>query len=360
VIFASNRTGSVGLWTIPVSGGKASGAPELIKSDLGQISPLGITRDGALLYADHRGMDDIYLAELDSESGKLRGQPSRLIEDYIGRNSAPVWSPDGKFLAYFCNRDPARAYGAGTSEIIVRSVETGSERVFSGAKLSLRQAVRWAPDGQSLLIAAKETDSRQRTVFNLLNLATGKMRTVARAYLTLPFPVMLPDGSAFLVAGGDQSTNLAGFTSYDLATGDAREIWRAPPGWILRNLATSPGGLQVAFHVANSQLRRNVIYTLPTSGGEPHEVVRMEESIAREGLAWTADGKFLLFAQAQGPERNELFRVPAAGGVPESTGLAARGLSLISPHPDGTHLAYTVGQYFRVDIWALEHFLPTK
>ena len=360
VVFASNRTGSVGLWSIPVREGQAAGSPELIKSEMGQISPLGITRDGALFYADHRGMDDIFAAELDPVTGKVQGTPVQMIVHYIGRNSAPVWSPDGKFLAYFSNRDPARAYGVGTCEIVVRSVENGSERVFSGARLSLRPAVRWTPDGQSLLIAAKETDSRQRAVFTLLDLATGKLRTITRASLTLPFPVMLPDGSAFLAAGGDQSNGLGTITAYSLTTGEPREIYRALPGWVLRNLALAPDGGQMAFDVADSRLQRNVIYTLPAAGGKPREVVRMEEGIAREGLAWTPDGRYLLFAQTKGPEGNELFRVPAGGGVPHSTGLSARGLSLISPHPDGRHIAYTVGQYFRVDIWALKHFLPAS
>jgi Tol biopolymer transport system component len=352
VLFASNRTGAVGLWSIPVADGKPAGPAELVKGDLGQVTPLGCSRDGVLYYAEHRGMDDIYTAEIDPASGKLRGAPVRLVEHFVGRNSAPVWSPDGKSLAYFSNRDPGRAYGVGTSEIVVRSIETGAERVFAGSKLSLRQSVRWTPDGRSLLIAAKEADTRQRVLFNLLNVVNGQMRTITRSNLTLPFPVFDPTGEKFLVAGGDQASNVGRITQYDVANGEAREIYQAPQGWVLRNLAISGDGRNLAFSVANTQLRRNVIYTLAASGGEPREVARLEKAIAREGLGWSRDDRHLLFVSG-----DELFRVPAEGGEPQSTGLAEKGLSLISPHPDGSHIAYTVGQYLRIDIWTLENFL---
>jgi Tol biopolymer transport system component len=84
----------------------------------------------------------------------------------------------------------------------------------------------------------------------------------------------------------------------------------------------------------------------------------MTEAITREGLTWTPDGRYLLFARSASPTRAELMRVPAEGGAPESTGLSGRGLSLLSVHPDGSRLAYTQGQYFQVDVWALENFLP--
>lgn len=352
VLFASNRTGSVGLWSIPVVDGQPAGPAELLKGDMGQIMPLGCTRDGALYYAEHRGMDDIYAAELDPETGKLRGPAVRLVEQFVGRNSAPVWSPDGKSLAYFSNRDPGRAYGVGTREIVIRSMETGAERVYAGSRLSLRQAVRWTPDGRSLLIAAKEADTRQRAVFNLLNVATGQMRTITRSNLTLPFPVVDPGGAKFFVAGGDQSSNMGRITQFDLANGEAREIYQAPRGWVLRNLAISGDGGQLAFTVANAELQRNIIYTLATAGGQPKEVARIEKAIAREGLAWTRDNKHLLFVSG-----DELFRVASEGGAPQSTGVSEKGLSLISPHPDGLRIAYTVGQYFRIDVWTLEHYL---
>ena len=129
VLFASNRTGAVGLWSVPVADGRATGPAELVKGDLGQVLPLGITRDGCLFYAEHRGMDDIYGVELDPVSGHVRGSPTRLIERFIGRNSAPVWSPDGKQIVFATERDGVgnlfrkASNNAGTEEPLFKSNE---------------------------------------------------------------------------------------------------------------------------------------------------------------------------------------------------------------------------------------------
>ena len=358
VLFTSTRNGAAGIWSVPVASGQATGVAELLKGDLGQIMPLGLTRDGVLFYVEHRGMDDVYSAELDRATGKVRGDPLRLVDNFVGRNSSSVWSPDGQLLAYFSNRSSARAYGVGTRDVVIRSVETGRERVFSGAKLDLTQGVRWMPDSQSILMAVRGLDTRRRVAFSTLNVVTGEMRTITRSNVTLPFLAVPPDGRSFVVAGGDQTTNVGSITRYDVATGEGRELYRAPADFVLRNLAISHDGRLLAMSVAHPALRRHVIYTLPLTGGEPQEVVRLTEGIGREGLAWTPDGRYLLFVKATGLNRAELFRVPASGGIPESTGISARGLSFLNVHPDGTRITYTVGQYFQTDIWALENFLP--
>jgi Tol biopolymer transport system component len=336
VLFVSNRTGTPGLWSVPVLEGQAGGNPVLVKPDLGPALPLGMTTSGVLYYAERQGRDDIYTAVLDPTTGKVRGAPTRLIEKFIGRNSAPAWSPDGRLLAYYSNRDSS-------PDIVVRTAATGSERVFNGSLLDLRQGLRWMPDSKSLLVIAK--DPPAGAVFSLLDTATGSLRPIARSTLALPSLAVPPDGRSFLVAGAGV------IQAYDVATGEGREVYKSPLGWILRNLSISRDGSTLAFSEGT------VIYTLPAAGGEPREVARMAEAITREGLAWTPDGRYLLFARSTSPTQVELMRVPAAGGTPESTGLSGRGLSLLSMHPDGSRLAYTLGQYFQVDVWALENFL---
>jgi Tol biopolymer transport system component len=42
VLFCSDRTGTRGLWMLPVTGGKPAGEPRLVKSSIGRIKPLGV------------------------------------------------------------------------------------------------------------------------------------------------------------------------------------------------------------------------------------------------------------------------------------------------------------------------------
>jgi hypothetical protein len=86
-------------------------------------------------------------------------------------------------------------------------------------------------------------------------------------------------------------------------------------------------------------------------------VIQVAEPLTREGLAWARDGRHLFFVKSTGQNRGELFRVSAGGGAPEPCGIAERGLSLLSVHPGGARIAYTVGQYFQTNVWAFENFV---
>ncbi len=76
------------------------------------------------------------------------------------------------------------------------------------------------------------------------------------------------------------------------------------------------------------------------------------------GIAWTADGRYVLFAirnlGQSGPP--EVWRVSFAGGKPQKL-LEMDGLSDISVHPDGRRMAFTGGQIQMAEIWAMENFL---
>jgi Tol biopolymer transport system component len=78
------------------------------------------------------------------------------------------------------------------------------------------------------------------------------------------------------------------------------------------------------------------------------------------GLSWTPDGRYILFEMRNlgHLEPTELWRVPAEGGEAQKL-LEMDGLTDISVHPDGQHIAFTVGST-QFEVWAMESFLPTS
>lgn len=95
----------------------------------------------------------------------------------------------------------------------------------------------------------------------------------------------------------------------------------------------------------------------PTSGGEPRQVVRIDDGLGVR-LAWTPDGRALLFTR-KGPEKKrELWRVSAQKGEPERLGLVMNEMQDIAVHRDGKRIAIGVMQY-EPEIWVMENFLPT-
>jgi Tol biopolymer transport system component len=72
IVFVSDRSGSLGLWSIRVADGKPAGEPELLSTnDLGNARVMRFARDGSLYYGVNLSQTDIYVAGLDPASGKL-------------------------------------------------------------------------------------------------------------------------------------------------------------------------------------------------------------------------------------------------------------------------------------------------
>jgi len=107
LLFGSDRSGTQGAWWIQLTDGQPTGTPELVKPDLGQdVRPMGFTRDGSFYYQVRTAMSDVYLAEVDVASGRVLA-PSILATDrYVGSNSNPSWSTDGRELVFLSKRGP--------------------------------------------------------------------------------------------------------------------------------------------------------------------------------------------------------------------------------------------------------------
>ncbi|MGB7468628.1 MAG: hypothetical protein WBW58_04600, partial [Candidatus Acidiferrum sp.] len=68
------------------------------------------------------------------------GAPLQLTQS--GRDSSPVWSPDGKTIAFLSSR-------SGTSEVYLLSMEGGEAEQFT--KISTgADIVKWSPDGKTI------------------------------------------------------------------------------------------------------------------------------------------------------------------------------------------------------------------
>ena len=115
----------------------------------------------------------------------------------------------------------------------------------------------------------------------------------------------------------------------------------------------SPDGRQVAFVARDPTTGPAVLMLMRADGGEPRELFKSAEPNAIRSIAWTPDGRYLLFAK-----RDELWRIPVEGGEPQELGIAMENLHEIRVHPDGRRIAFTArdardgGQ-----VWVMENFL---
>jgi Tol biopolymer transport system component len=377
ILFVSDRTGAMGFWSIGVVDGKPSGLPRLVKADIGQLDrTIGLTPSGSLHYALNAGMQDVYVADLDPDTGRVEGTPKRLSSRHVGADMWPAWSPDGKSLAYSRQRG-ARANGPGSLSIVIRSLETGGEREIPTRPRQIHPA-RWFPDGRSLL-AAFWDGSRKSVDYYRIDVRTGEASLLRRGKGGGPFgpdqnplrPDLSPDGKTIFFLQRERAGSevlSARVLAYDVETAQEKEILRLA-GRFGGSVFVSPDGRQLAFADLNLKTGSSTVNVVPVGGGGVREVLRVElpaRIAGSSGLAWTPDGRHVLVPvlpkYAGGPQpgaATELLRVPVAGGKAQKLGLAMERIGLGGVHPDGRRIVFDSGQprESAQEVWAMENFL---
>ena len=341
VLFTSDRTGSPGLWAIAVEDGKPAGAPELIKRSFEMEGPLGFGPGGSFYHGQRTGLTDIYVAEIDPETGKLKGKPSSPIESMVGLNRLPAWSPDGRSLAYIRDR------GA----IALRSIETGEEREIASG-FDYLNTISWTPDGRGIVASGRK---KGRAGVFRVDVETGR---------TTPLLVTVPDQvrGAQLSPGGNVlhyrllSEGGSLQRRRDLRTAEDRLLYR---GDLTTHAFLSPDGQELVIRDDDRGAKAVTLRVLPAGGGEPRELLRVPEP---EGIGfprWNPDGRHILFWRKSGDkEPATMWRIPAEGGEPRRTELSVKKYTRpFSIHPDGKRIAYTKFDP-RTEIWVMENFLP--
>lgn len=123
ILFLSDRAGTEDLWMIQVKDGIPYGSPKRIKSDIGQISPMGFTNDDSLYFNIVSRFFNTHVATLDLETGTT---VAPLQQPFTGSSLCPEWSPDGEHVAYVSVK--ATPAGGFVHVLHVRSLRTGQDR----------------------------------------------------------------------------------------------------------------------------------------------------------------------------------------------------------------------------------------
>ncbi len=145
IVFESDRRGPRDLWFAPVSAGRVAGAARLVWRSL---SPFGqaerFADSGSFFYWFATNDWSTYTLPLTSgATGPRLGQPTRLPPALNEVNTAPAFSPDGRYLAHL--------RGSGR-RIVLRELTTGREREipFDHA-VSAYGTISWCPSGNVLI-----------------------------------------------------------------------------------------------------------------------------------------------------------------------------------------------------------------
>jgi len=378
ILFISDRDGKPGAWMVDVVDGKSEGAPKLVKADIGQFGKwMGFTHEGACYYAISANREDVYVADFNPASENVFGKPKVLPSRFVGSNSGPSWSNDGKYLAYFRHDWENRAK-PGASTIIIRSMKTGEERELPN-KLNQPGAIQWFPDGKSLLVSAFRSpkDRDYRIDFHRVDVKDGRTTLILEGDggTETRKPGISPDGKRIFFFCRKQPDETA-LISYNLESREKKEVYLPGHNMIMRvSISLSPDGRRIAFVEASGAWPPvTTVKVMEVEGGNPRDLLSVQWPELINGArasAWTPDGRHLLVikttfgsgemsASDQGVLfSDELLRIPVEGGNIQKVNLTARELGSMSVHPNGSLVAYSaLSQDSGYEIWVMENFLP--
>jgi len=238
----------------------------------------------------------------------------------------------------------------------VRDTATGQERILGQSLTIFLPPLSWSPDGAHVLLRA--TDVTGRLAFHHLDAATGALSSpLGVRSLERPGARWTPDGRQLVFA--DQR----GLVAIDRDTG--REQVQVPLASTgldrILKVAVAPDGHTVAF---SGPLPDSNLTSLRVAGASG-TVVELATSAPGERLVvqcWSPDGQQVIFTRWRPGQR----ATPHALWIARRDGRGVRSLDFsiagwtqangVSMHPDGTAIAYTVGDV-SWDVSRLVNFL---
>jgi Tol biopolymer transport system component len=330
LLFSSDRSGTTDLLAAPFGENGSVGLPQVVKTSIGHSKSLGVTRSGALYYAQDKGgrtSRTIQIASVDIDKGKVT--PVQFSQSPRHDNVNPRWSPDGKLLAYLSKRPEG-------SVLVIRSNQTGQPRELK-PKLDLLSLDSWAPGGGSLLVTGR--DSKGRYGIHLVDAETGDVKPIAPTaggvFVNISWA---PDGRSLLFETHDHGFGPAVYRA-DVESGNVSEVMPIPAqsNSQLRPIWSLGGTSFYYFRSLGAPCCRPaaLIERVFSSGAERELAQALPTSPLNTKPLLTPDGQYILVHHGDQAART-LRLVPFAGGNPRDIMSVPSGKG---PGPGGMDLA---------------------
>ena len=339
ILFYSDRTGTPGIWRLPVRDGAPAGEPELIRPDVQGLVPLGFARNGyayGVAVKSHR----VHTAVVDAEAGTVVVPPQPVDDRHVRESLAADWSPDGGRLAYFTH-DP---FPDAVESLVIRSV---GGQVISAMPLSpvlhtSNGSLRWVT-GETILTYAVErgrdgicrVDPQDGSFSRLPDPTINGGGNIKR------FEVGLEGHTLYLVRPSAKEEDTSDLLARSVDTGEQRVIGTAR-GLNTPSLAVSPNGRELAFVTRDAEEGTFALQVMSTSGGGETRTIYHTprgRSISPP-VAWTPDGSRLLFGLETAGSGRGLWSI-AVDSTEEPVQVGSEDFGdEIRVHPDGRRIAF--------------------
>ncbi len=358
ILFHSDRGGTPGVWRLPLRDGMIPGEPELLRSDMPGLAPLGFV-EGGYAYGAVTEALQVHVAVVDPEAGRVLAPPQPVQDPPLLSSLSMDWSPDGSRLAYFIH-DSSR----GLDELLVIRSADG-EKLYEVPLLPMLHTsngtLNWVSEDEIYLFGSE----KGRFGIHRMNPRDGSYSRISPDEWNWGsdlkwFQVASDGGTLFVFRSPRVRGGTSDLIALDLSSGQERVVATAR-GVIRQSLAVSPDGQEVAYLARDSADGAVTLWVASTSQfGDARAVYRAtREYRPTSPVTWTPDGSRLLFVlvPADG-DPSGLWSVSVNGNEAAVLIMGDGGCCSghdIRVHPGGDRLAFVTGRS-RGGIWKLEGF----
>jgi eukaryotic-like serine/threonine-protein kinase len=317
VLFADKN-----LWRLPISqSGKITGKPEALTAGSGnEMHPRAISVGKAgrwrTVFGNISSTVDLWSLPIDQNSGKLLGEPVRLIPESASRMT-PSSSLDGAKLVYVLQTLDGYA---------VRALD-GAERTLVQSRSEMRAKI--SPDGA--MVAFNPTVAEKESAIHLIAFSGGESRELCDTCgLIYDWS---PDGKNVIYRSGQPIR----FSTVDVESG-RQEVILNHPKLHIHAAKYSPDSRWIAFHYAAGSGTPPGIFVAPARNGKAgpqEEWIRITNSGIRPW--WSPDGNSVYF-MANGISRQRL----------DPVSKKPAGAAIVVYQPPGERLRFNAGAGHRM------------
>ena len=256
VVFVSNISGRNNLWLVPAEGGWPI---QLTVSEQRQAQPRWSPDGKWITYiSDYDGDEqwDVFLVSPKS------GQVVNLTHTREISEEDPVWSADGRYLAYTVKPKTSSSYEIDVYDMVLRDVKHITTE--TPADLSNEEPI-WSKDGKWIVYTQSQANGTDSNVF-IAEVASGKsvLLTPHNGEQFYSADDLSPDGKTALIT----SNAANGYENVGLLDVATKKInWLTKDKWEIRGGSFSPDGKRVTW-TANVDGNTD-IYTYEMAMGKP-------------------------------------------------------------------------------------------
>jgi len=358
VMFLSDRSGTWDAWIVAVLDGKPSGESKRILPEIGKISCIDFTKDGAFYFRYNTHKNAAFIAPLSEDTPVIDMDLATL---FMGSNYSLEFSPSGKYVVYTKEVTHPNNQGGLLNKVFIYNNQTKEEKELPMVMAVRRQV--WSPDEKSLFYIGHAGNKLKLEENNggvyQIDVETCEFEPILLFPTTDNADVNKHWYQSRVVCSKDQSSIYYLYDNQiskrDISNGKETVIVKDMV--LARFLDLSPDGKNILFGTLDEDNQTGRVLSMPVDGGQVNEIFSSQKGNTIDYAKWSSDGESIFFNQSHdnGRKGSSVWNITSNGQNPQNIWQSKDMTSSLSINPDGSQIAISAFRH-EVECWRMSNY----